>query len=353
MSAQHPFLNSITEVNNSYLDRLFNEAVRALNNATTAVNTIPTDLIPMPDFSGLSLNLINPMDVSLGTLPAMPTKPLLRDIPVDQFPLSPILTTDLIASDSLLTTLIGRIVTEIESRLTNPTGLKPAVEAALWGRAVDRESKLQRSAYQAYLANNAAMGFESDTGQDQDALIHFETEKRSKLSDINRDIAIKQAELEQQNLQKTLDLYQSLQAQLFGQKQSDERNKIDLFSTKIKAVIDKAQLYISINEGVIRVYEGEINAYAALAGVTQDMARFRMDQYRQVNEMNKMLADISLEKISLIEKHHADNAQLAVERVKAIAAVNGQVGANWMNGINLSQSWSTGKSWHYGESLSA
>jgi hypothetical protein len=353
MSAQHPFLNSIDSINASYLDRLYDSALSALTSAIAAVNAQSTSLPPAPDFTGLNPAMINPGDVILGDLPAIPNAPNLIDVPIGDMPIAPILTTDQIATDALLKSSIARIISEIEYRLANPTGLKQSVENALFMRGVDRENKLMSAAYGTYLAVTSAMGFESSEIHDKAAFLHFETEKQGKLSDINRDIMVKQADLEQNNLQKTLDLFQSLQAQLFGQKQSDEANKIRLFEVKIDSVIKTANLYIDINKGFIDIYASEVNAFAAVARVRQDDAKFRMEQYNQINQMNIQLTNISLEKIKVMEQHYASNAQIAVERIKTIGAINGQAGASMFNAINISESFSTGKSWHYGESLSA
>jgi hypothetical protein len=353
MSAQHPFLNSINSVNDSYMDRLFDEAVKALGAATGAVNGMSAALTPLPDFSGLNVSLINPSEIVPAALPTMPTKPLLLDVPIGQMPAAPFLWTTVIADTSMLITLIARLIAECEALLANPYGVMGAMFDSIYAKGVDRETKAQRTGYQNYLASNAAMGFEAASGQDQSALMRFELEKKGKLSDINRDIMIKQIDVEKEIKQKALDQLLSLNARLLDLKQASESNELSLYDSQKKTVIDTAMLYIDINKGFIDIYASEIQAYSALASVTNEQARFRMDQYKQVNEMNLSLTNISLEKIKLIEAHSSNNAQLAMEKIKSIAAVNGQVGANWMNGINLSQSFSTGKSWSYGESLSA
>lgn len=353
MSAQHPFLNTITSVNDSYLDRLFDEAVKALTAATNAVNGMSTALTPFPDFSGLTTALINPSDIALGALPAIPTKPLLLDVPIGQMPSAPYLWTTVIADKDMIIGVINRLISEIESLLANPYGVMGAMFDAIYSKAIDDETNLQRTGLQSYLATNAAMGFESASGQDQAAFMRFELEKKGKLSSVRRDIMVKQIDTEVQIKQKALDQLLSLNARLLDLKQASEGNELSLYDSQKKTVIDTAMLYIDINKGFIDIYASEIQAYSSLTGVTIEEAKFRMEQYRQVNEMNIQLTNISLEKIKLIEAHYTSNAQLGIEKIKSIAAVNGQVGANWMNGINLSQSFSTGKSWGYSESISA
>jgi len=353
MSAQHPFLNTITSVNDSYLDRLFDEAVKALTAATNAVNGMSTALTPFPDFSELTTALINPSDIALGALPAIPAKPLLLDVPIGQMPAAPYLWTTVIADKDMIIGVINRLISEIESLLANPYGVMGVMFDAIYAKGVDRETKLQRTGYQNYLANNLSMGFESVSGQDQAAFMRFELEKKGKLSDINRDIMVKQIDIELAIKQKALDQLLSLNARLLDLKQVSEGNELSLYDSHKKTVIDTAMLYIDINKGFIDIYASEIQAYSSLTGVTIKEAEFRMEQYKQVNQMNIQLTNISLEKIKLIEAHYTSNAQLGIEKIKAIGAINMGVGSNWMNGINLSQSFSTGKSWSYGESISA
>lgn len=352
MAALHPILNSISQPNGAYIDQLYDDGRKLIERATNEVSRMSAAL-PKLDFTGINPSLTDPTGGGIGVMPIAPSKPLLMDTPIDAFPLIPVLTTDTIASDVILLELVGQIKSHIEYRLSNATGLSAAVEAALFGRAVDRETALMRTGFGNYLANQAALGWSSPAGQDQAAFISFEKERKAKLSDINRDIMVKQAELEQSNSQRNLELFQSFQAQLFSQKQSDEANKLRAFEIKMDAVIKKAQLYININKGWIDIYANEVQAYTAQSRATMDEARFRMEQVAAVNELNTQMSMIAMEKLKLLAQDNVQRAGMANEASKAIAAVLGQLSATLMNSINISQTFGTSKSWDYSETLSA
>lgn len=350
--AAHPILNSEPTLSGSFIDKLFDDGRKLIADATKEITKITAVTLAKPDFTGVTPNLENPSDITLAGLPTAPTKPILDNVPIDAFPDKPILTTALIATDSLLTATIARIIGQIEQRINYATGLSPTVEAAIFGRGVDRETKQTQAAYQAYIDNQAAMGWSSPSGQDRAAFIAFEAEKKGKLSDLSRDIMTKQADLEQANTQRNLELYQNLQAQLFSQKQSDEANKIQLFSTSVDAVIKKAQLYIDINKSWVDIFSNEVEAYKALANVGIDEAKFRMDQVSALNAMNTQLSSVAMQKLNIMLEYEKSNAALATEGAKGIAAVMGQLAATQMNAISLGESFSYGKHWSYGESVS-
>ena len=74
MSAIHPFLNSITEVNASYIDRLYDDARSLITQATNDINNISTSL-PALDFTGITPSLIDPTAYGIGTMPTAPINP--------------------------------------------------------------------------------------------------------------------------------------------------------------------------------------------------------------------------------------------------------------------------------------
>lgn len=352
MSANHPFLNSQTELNFAYFDKMFDKAGHLIDDAKTELSKISALAVAAPDFTGISPDLIRPDSVTLDGLPALPISPMLLDVPIDNFPASPVLTTKLVATDAILSDLIAKEILNIQYRIDNPTGLKVAVEEALFGRAVDRETKLQRTGYDNYLASSSAMGWSSPSGQDQAVFIAFETEKKGKLSDVNREIMTTQANLEQSNLHRNLELLQAFQAQLFGQKQADEANSITLYGADIDRVIKHAELYININKSRIDLFGESVRAYVAEVGAGIDRAKFYTEQINGLNGLNSQLSAIAMEKIKLLSTHALGSYQATVEAEKGIAAVMAQLSANLFNTLHMGFSQSTGESWSYGESVS-
>ena len=351
--ALHPFLNSFDSINFNYVDKLFDKAESLIDTATKDIEKIANMVLKPLDFSGITPDFVDPSYLNLMGLPVAPIQPLLNEVNVEQFPDSPFLTTAQIATDALLTQLIAQEVTEIMWRLNNSTGLTPAVEAAIWQRSVDRESSLASKAYQVYLDNNSALGWSSPAGQDQAAFMAFQQDKTAKLSDLSRDIMVKQADLEQNNLQKTLDYLQTLQAQLFEQKQSDEGNKIKLFDSLSENADRKTRLYIDINKAKIEVFAEQVQAYVAAVGASESQAEFYLKKIDAINQVQENFSTIALEKLKIMQSYEASQYQAAVEAEKAIAGVAGNLAATLFNAVNLGWSNSEGKSWSYSESLSA
>jgi hypothetical protein len=316
------------------------------------MNKIANLSLAPPDFTGITPDLIHP---SIGgvVLPTAPTQPLINVPSVGNDPDIPVLTTALIATDALIADLIAQIKANLEARLSHATGLNPVVEAALFGRAVDRETGLMRTGYENYLSNNASVGFSAAPGQDQAAFIAFERDRKGKLSDINRDIMVKQAELEQSNIQKTLDSYQALESQLFGQKQSNEANELRLYDSKEEVMVKRVGLLNDINHITVENYAQDVEAYATTGRVTMEQAKLLLEQVNAVNGLNSSLAGIALEKLKVVNSYNIGKYQAVTEAEKAIGATLGQLSATLFNTMNYSQSWSHGISWSGSESLSA
>jgi len=352
MSAIHPFLNTITSVNDSYIDRLFDEGMDLITRATNEITSISDNALSDIDFSGVTPSLIDPSTVAIGALPTMPTKPVLMEVPIDNMPSSPVLTMGIVANDTLLTTTISSIIAQIQQRIDYATGLRPDIEQAIFGRGIDRETKTVRSAFNNFLSTVSGRGWSSPSGQNKSLFATLETEKRQKLSELSREIMNKQAELEQSNIQQNLVLYQSLNAQLADMKRTDEANKVSLYGVSIDAVIKKAQVYIAVNQSYVDTFASEVQAYAALSSTILSDAKLRLEQVTAVNTLNIQYSEIAIKKLELLNAHDSSKAALATEASKSIAAIMGQLSATLMNSINISQSFTTGKSWGYDETVS-
>lgn len=102
----------------------------------------------------------------------------------------------------------------LEARLAGGTGLSPEVEAGIWDRSREREAVLAQAQVDEATLQDEALGFDFPTGALQGRLEVVSQEYFNKVSGLSRDIAIKQADLEQQNLKDAqaglVQLYQTL-----------------------------------------------------------------------------------------------------------------------------------------------
>lgn len=100
--------------------------------------------------------------------------------------------------------LLDNLKAVLNERIKGGTGLSAEVEALIWGRAVDRESRLALDAELDIVRSGEALGFKLPQGV---VAAQVERARRAfgeKMAGLSRDVAIKQAELEQSNLQQVV-----------------------------------------------------------------------------------------------------------------------------------------------------
>ena len=98
----------------------------------------------------------------------------------------------------------------LEARLAGGTGLDSTVETAIWDRAREREAATAQAQVDEATLQDEALGFDFPTGALNARLEAVGQEYHNKVSGISRDIAIKQADLEQQNLRDAIPALQAL-----------------------------------------------------------------------------------------------------------------------------------------------
>jgi len=100
--------------------------------------------------------------------------------------------------------LLDKVKSELLSRLSGGTGLNPIVEQAIWDRGRDRESRASILAINSLLTDEASRGFTRPTGTAYSALEQLTQETQSKIIELSREVMIKQAELEQENIKTSI-----------------------------------------------------------------------------------------------------------------------------------------------------
>lgn len=111
-------------------------------------------------------------------------------------------------SDGGLTTiasLIGTLDTTVLARLAGGTGLSSAIETAIWDRARSRELANAQAAIDEATSQAEALGFDLPTGVLNEGIRRETSAYYDRASGLSRDVAIKQAELEQANMQKAIE----------------------------------------------------------------------------------------------------------------------------------------------------
>ena len=182
--------------------------------------------------------------------------------------------------------LLDALKDTLLARLSGGTGLAPAVEQAIWDRARDRETKIAQANEDEISRASEAMGFQLPSGVLAAQLVEARQTYYDKLSELSRDIAIKQADLEQENLKQTIAAGMQLEGQLI-----DYAYKLEALS------FENAKTYA---DNAVQVYNSSVEGYRALlAGYAQYAANY------------KTLIDAELSKIEVYK------AQLQGEQTKA------------------------------------
>lgn len=206
----------------------------------------------------------------------------------------------------------------LNERLRGGTGLDAAVEQALWDRARDRETQIALAGEAEVMRSAEAMGFSLPAGTLAAQLSDGRRAYYDKLSGLSRDIAIKQADLEQENLKQTIAAGIQLEAQLM-----DHAMKIEqLAFESAKAVAENAvQVYnagVEYHRSLLASYQ----AYTASYKTVIDSEMTKVEIYKAQLQGEQTKAEINN---SAVQQYKAqiEGAMAHVEIYKAqIGAAN-------------------------------
>lgn len=264
---------------------------------TVVLPDVPTFLsISTPTFGGVNLH-----EDWLAKLEDVPELQLLQPEPMDYRPGA--------AYQSGLLTNMQALLNE---RLRGGTGLDAAVEQALWDRARDRETQIALAGEAEIMRSAEAAGFPLPAGTLAAQVTDARRAYHDKLSGLSRDIAIKQAELEQENLKQTITMGIQLESQLM-----DYAIKLEQLAFEAaKAVADNAvQVY---NAGVeyYRTLLSAYQTYAAAYKTIIDAELTKVEVYKAQLQGEQTKAEINT---ALVQQYKAqiEGSMAQVEIYKA------------------------------------
>ena len=191
--------------------------------------------------------------------------------------------------------LLDKVRSELLTRLSGGTGLNPTVEAAIWNRGRDREARASLLAERTLLVDRSAAGFSRPTGAAMAALELVVQETQSKIIDLSRDIMIKQAELEQENIKTSIQQTIALEDILIR-----EHNNVAQRSFEVaKYTQDVA---IEIFKVQVNKYNSEVEAYKAYSvaytsRVQAELAKIEI--FKAKIEAEKLKGDINEQNIKI------------------------------------------------------
>ena len=209
--------------------------------------------------------------------------------------------------------LLSSVKDELLARLSGGTGLNPIVEEALWNRGRDRESRASILAEQSLLSDAVSRGFSRPAGSIQSALDQIIQETQSKIIDLSREIMIKQAELEQENIKTSIQQVISLEDILIREHQQVIQRSFEV----AKYVQDLA---IELFKVQVTLYTTEVEAYRAFAAAYETKVRAelaKIEIFKAQLEAEKLKGEINEQNIR-IYLARIDGVKQNVEIYKAL-----------------------------------
>jgi len=182
--------------------------------------------------------------------------------------------------------LLDTLQAKLSERLLGGTGLSPAAEQAIWDRARSRETQISLANEAEIVRSSEALGFQLPSGVLTVQLREAQQNYYDKLSTFSRDVSIKQAELEQENLKHTIAQGVELESRLID------------YSYKLESLtFETAKAYA---ENAIQVHNASLEQYKTL-----------LTGYQAYSAAYKTLIDSELAKIEVYK------AELTGEQTKA------------------------------------
>jgi hypothetical protein len=186
-------------------------------------------------------------------------------------------------------TLLDGVKNELLSRLSKSTGLNPTVEQALWDRGRDRESRAALLAQRSLLVDQASSGFTRPTGAINASLDSIIQDTQSKLIELSREIMIKQADLEQENIKFSIQQSIALEDILIR-----EHNNIAQRSFEVAKYIQDIQ--VELFKASVAKYTSEVEAYKAFSNAYQSRVQAELTKveiFKAKIEGEKLKGDLN------------------------------------------------------------
>ena len=304
-----------------------------------AAPTAFTDVVPVAP--GINLQFVYPdLTVSLPAPPALltlqtyafggvtlPTALTTDDIPVLTVVAPSVVpyTPGAFYTSGLLTAMRAYLLNQIT---VGGTGLAPAVEQAIWDRGRERELRQSADAI-ADLDRMEVLGYALPPGVYLNARIKIQTELGYSIAGLSREVMIKQAELEQTNVQEALKVSTQLESQLLTYSNQVEQRLFDATKYATEAGIEVYNARVRAYAAYLDAYKTKVQIYEAqvrgeLAKVEVYKAQIQAEEAKaQINTalvaQYKVQADVALSAIEIFKAQiGAITAKAEIEKLKVM-----------------------------------
>ena len=261
---------------------------------TIALPSVPRLLdLQTHSFSGINLH-----EDWLDKLDSIPTLSLLQPAP---FAYSP--------GARYASQLMDNLKAQLNARLHGGTGLAPAVEQAIWDRSRDRETKVALAREQEVLRGAEALGFPLPSGVLAAQLQDARREYHDKLSGLSRDIAIKQADMEQANLKDSIGAALQLESMLLDDWHKVEMMAMDVAKTAASNAIQAYNAALDHFKALLAGYGAYASAYDTVIKAEMN----KVEAFKAMLQAEQLKAEINK---SLVEQYKAEiDGSMAVVQI--------------------------------------
>lgn len=208
--------------------------------------------------------------------------------------------------------LLQGVTSRLTTMLLGGTGLPAAIEQAIWDRGRAREDVIAKKATQEAYEEFAARGFALPSGALAGRVAEVWQKNREAGSTFSRDVAIKQAELEVENLKFTVSTGIQLEGQMMTYAGQYAARALDAAKATVQVAIDIFNAQVALYNARLQAYQTEATVYKELIQAES----LRLEQYRTEIEAQKLVGDINMQAIQ-IYKTRIDALLSAVELYKA------------------------------------
>ena len=250
-----------------------------------------------------------------------------------------------VAGPEYASELLEALKSTLSARIAGGTGLAPAVEQAIWDRDRSRVTQVALANEAEIMRGSEAFGFHLPSGVLVAQLREAQQNHYNKLAELSRDVAIKQADLEQENLKQTIAAGMQLEGQLidysyklealsFEAAKAHADNAIQVHGAAVeqfKALLAGYQTYAEGYRAIIdgemakvEVYKAELDAERTKAQINATL----VDQYKAQIEAGMSRVEIYRAQVAAAEtlvKIEEAKIGAAGEQIRAyVAQVNAE-----------------------------
>ena len=193
---------------------------------------------------------------------------------------------------------------QLQRFLDGGTGFKPAVENAIYERTKDKALGEYRRTRDAAWADAAARGFTLPNGALMAAQMQARQSAADNLARAASDIAIKQAEIEQQNLQFAVTTSANLRTTIFNSALSYHQNLIQINGQVLDYAKTAVSLLVETFNTEVKAFSARLDAWRAEAAVFEVRLKgvlASIDLYKAEIDALQALTQVDMAKVNVFK----------------------------------------------------